>query len=811
MVDGIVWFSRILWACRISILSGVAGVLLFWFAIPAQNLLADLSYDGSTFGAIAFWFGVFLFTFFLWAFPIHYGARRTLDDDSWILSRALRDALPLEERQHLYGTMRRCYRNLIRQVPRFLGLVPFVALAIGIYLAARADDGAAALAEGRLTIAQAWRLGGADAVTAALFYVFVWQRQVWTAWLAVSVRWERALEVFAWASLAVTTGFFVLAYFAPIFTSVWFPRALLVPPLFGSLVLFLSWLQRSAHRTGVPWLAILAVAAALATAANVPFDDLRVLPRAGPDEGRLTMADAAAAWKAANPCVGGKACPRPLVIAIDGGASRSAFTAASFVGEILDRMPTEAGAASSPGRRIFAISGVSGGAYGAAVIQAALADAQEGPSASVAPCRSADRTWFGYAYRDANDKVFTWRECLQALTSGDYLSPTIVGLAFRDFIAPRLWIVGGPSIEDRAVLLEQSFERHYDATVAEHPSFMEGGSVCTETETKGLCRRIAHPKAFLGAHPAGGVWMPLLLLNSTSVQTGRRVVASDLASSSPPPHALYAQAFDLGEALSSPCPKSADRITLGTAYVSDVMADADADGTAVRTVTHGICSNAPALDGGDLRLSTAALTSARFPLISPAGAFRMKGTGYGDRVVDGGYFENSGLTTALDVVQGLKGEGLDPLLLSIANDPDAEKLDAGLPRRPATTPLVISSANDFFARLFGLVEAPLDALVATRDGHAAEAEGLAAQAFSSGFYRIRIDQKPNLLPDPKGEPYDRTACKAIWMAPGKSLVMTKVSMSWWLSASVQADLDAQRCSAENRKTLAALMSDLTSR
>jgi hypothetical protein len=50
----------------------------------------------------------------------------------------------------------------------------------------------------------------------------------------------------------------------------------------------------------------------------------------------------------------------------------------------------------------------------------------------------------------------------------------------------------------------------------------------------------------------------------------------------------------------------------------------------------------------DVSLSTAAHASARFPLVSPPGRLPS-----GVRVVDGGYFENSAATTALDVLNAV--------------------------------------------------------------------------------------------------------------------------------------------------------------
>ena len=78
----------------------------------------------------------------------------------------------------------------------------------------------------------------------------------------------------------------------------------------------------------------------------------------------------------------------------------------------------------------------------------------------------------------------------------------------------------------------------------------------------------------------------------------------------------------------------------------------------------------------NVRLSTAALLSARFPIISPAGHMHMDGKDNprGDEVVDGGYFENSGLTTALDVAAALKGMGITPIVVSISNDPTVERV-----------------------------------------------------------------------------------------------------------------------------------------
>ena len=55
------------------------------------------------------------------------------------------------------------------------------------------------------------------------------------------------------------------------------------------------------------------------------------------------------------------------------------------------------------------------------------------------------------------------------------------------------------------------------------------------------------------------------------------------------------------------------------------------------------------------------------------------------------------------------------------------------------------------------------------------------------------------------------ACK--WLTPtqAKPPVMSEVSMSWWLSQAVQAELDSQICDERNRDSLGDLMTRLSQR
>src|SRR5438105_14821751 len=75
--------------------------------------------------------------------------------------------------------------------------------------------------------------------------------------------------------------------------------------------------------------------------------------------------------------------------------------------------------------------------------------------------------------------------------------------------------------------------------------------------------------------------------------------------------------------------------------------------------------------GCHIPLSTAAHMSARFTYVSPAGRFPD-----GTYIVDGGYFENSGATAALEIVTRINEwcafkhiTDVDPKIIMISNNP----------------------------------------------------------------------------------------------------------------------------------------------
>jgi hypothetical protein len=80
----------------------------------------------------------------------------------------------------------------------------------------------------------------------------------------------------------------------------------------------------------------------------------------------------------------------------------------------------------------------------------------------------------------------------------------------------------------------------------------------------------------------------------------------------------------------------------------------------------------------DLKLSTAAFLSARFPYFTPAGWYRRSSDNSKLRLVDGGYFDNSGVHTALDIgrslqhlkdLKGYNGKDFEIVYLALADQP----------------------------------------------------------------------------------------------------------------------------------------------
>ncbi len=570
----------------------------------------------------------------------------------------------------------------------------------------------------------------------------------------------------------------------------------------------LAILTAFSHRLRFPlFLFVVLVLGGLSTL-GPRYHNARIMPATvnGATDRQTKLEDALQRWeRLCREGSGGSSCAHPVIIALAGGASRASFLSATVLGDILDT--TRKGSTFYDfGAQVFAISGVSGGAVGAVVIRSALADAD---SDHKAPCKSTDGRWYRFPSK-INNRFFaqvsaedSWKACLQSIAAGDFLSPAILGLAFRDpwggLIGFTKDLLGGEeppgappasSLQgftigllggDRAALLEEAFEARYARSLQDPQPFRSRIGVLIGPDPElDPPHGLARPLGYAGK---GGRWTPLLLLNTTSVDSGRRLIASELAPTyryKEQELRLFPEALDLFEAL-------------------------------------------PHADKNDIPLSTAATLSARFPLISPYGALG------GDdprrppeRLVDGGYFENDGVTTAFELVLAIRQlrSGLEPVVVHVTNDPVRR---AGANVSDGDTPALYGPSlspprdSEWFESLLD----PVTALFGTRGGHAAQAveEVLAAKGVKYARFQVFDEAPPeaqgsdgcHLQDSPSAASVTNTTPKD--KDPKKTDEDSKkmdtkrideVSLSWWLSGAVQRYLDRQLCHEDNRKAWMAL-------
>jgi hypothetical protein len=406
-----------------------------------------------------------------------------------------------------------------------------------------------------------------------------------------------------------------------------------------------------------------------------------------------------------------------------------------------------------------------------------MLDSLAGKKPEYPPCKDEGTgSWFGtWARTHITDSTFdvttSWRECFQAILAGDFLSPDLIGVFYRDNFPVPNPFTGNAFWADRAQLLEKSFEaRHHRMTLGGRsvtcPDF-SGNEVVKVGEETGLCRRFGYHPAVTPGAEGWKEWVPLLFFNSTSVVTGRRIIVSDVPIGQPylekPGKTLMPFAYDLWQL------RADDSNTLP-----------------------------------DIRLSTAATLSARFPVISPYGGIR-DGSDQKliDQAVDGGYFENNGLATSADVAEALKDYHLGPVVVSIVNEPapiEAPKpLGKDRPARPVDdgrTPF------DGIASIFR-------ALTATRSGHEDDYDSYLQDVLGQGeerIYRINVEKlSPDKLTSStsrRGSIESRIASSLCRRRVADSGYMEFVSMSWWMSQPVQVYLDAQLCTSANVDRLA---------
>lgn len=214
-------------------------------------------------------------------------------------------------------------------------------------------------------------------------------------------------------------------------------------------------------------------------------------------------------------------------------------------------------------------------------------------------------------------------------------------------------------LPDRADILANAFDQAWSDSCSLRPL----GSECANAEQ--------FNQSFFDVKSREG-WTPLLFLNGTHEETGKRIITARVRID----QERFFDAFDFFD-----------------------------------------------LVGRDVSLSTSVMNSARFPIISPAGALISAASRHNGHIIDGGFFENNGAVTLQEVVVATLGY-LDarhpdyqwkPLVIEIVNDADEQEADLARSKnmlfpKPLDTPLALTSkpyeetefANQLFSAVTGL-------------------------------------------------------------------------------------------------------------
>jgi hypothetical protein len=741
--DWVIEAALVLWITRVSVVSMAIGAALFIFIPQVHDTFLEVKPSTATDkGNISFWLLFLISTVVFWALPVHYAARRDVDADPSYAGRPP--------------------TFLSTWIPRLLGFACILSVALGAHLA------------------QAGLLSPPDSA----FYKqanLQTQAIMWTAILlsfAVLIFLITRRKLFAnissrigtWLMLGLTAMFFLLFLFDPVRFSHILWRAPLVPLLLGGWVPVFAWLAYKSRGYRVPIILILflffeglAVFGDNHNVRRVSIDSHAAITKTEPHDGgfkRETIDDAINRWRVANFCsVDVSKCPRPIVVAASGGASRAGFFTAGVLGEMMDRsLKGGYEGAGNFRKQLFAISTVSGSSTGAAFFLAALnaSDANGGRQ----PCEKDPE---GLVYFDDTPK--SWRQCMEQLLAGDFISPTLYGFVYKDALRGLASL--GFHMHDRAEILERSWEERFCESTTGH--------ACPR-ENKGMRAPFLSVTGHGGTADSQGKWLPILLLNGTDVETGRRVVVSPLDPKIGSDRRVFPEAYDL----------------------HDLLIDQTDNGQGVRDIW---TPQRPSDLNRDVRLSTAALLSARFPVISPPGNILNAKDQILSRIIDGGYFENFGAATAADIVAQLKQAGLDPFVIEITNDPEfllpnlvQPKSNTSVGDKPCGK---LSSLDPLKLRIPAIVDAPdhlwfsgvtgpIGGLLGSRGAQGTRALRYLSDLGSDNFLHIYVS--PLYVPN-------------AWDGVCK---VADVSMSWWLSKQVQSYLNGQidrNCKAMNQAFL----------
>ena len=203
--------------------------------------------------------------------------------------------------------------------------------------------------------------------------------------------------------------------------------------------------------------------------------------------------------------------------------------------------------------------------------------------------------------------------------------------------------------------------------------------------------------------------------------------------------------------------------------------------------------------------------SARFPVVSPKGNLRNRDGIVIEQVVDGSFFDNTGLESLMPIVPELQARGLRPLVIHIANKPwelrrPGSYLVPGRPAAGRTRIMSRSATSDrtSWADALETISSPILALNSARSGHVERAEEQMIKLVAEepgGMYLT-----PRLYPAPT--PSDNEETEVCEDEPSLGFSLRNLSMSWWLSPLVRRLIDAQLCDKRDEELLADVLGEL---
>ncbi len=646
--------------------------------------------------------------------------------------------------------------------------------------------------------------------------VFMWRYMSWVWWIIVALIALHFISysehVQGWfAATGVPSSNWFAGTMNMISDTLSMKRAVFLHVLFGAWLPFIAFLALLSNRYQFPFIATIIVVAIGLTLFFSDGHDMRVIKLDAAQQAKLnppSFDEAVRKWKAASgwnakgcedlaaddPAL--QLCPRPIIVAGEGGGSRAAFLTASVLGsledESLDQVRKDPTARPFH-KQLFAISSVSGSSVGAAFYIGALQRQGWVPLDQLKNALYRQRLWFlnvANAGKD-NEKFLhdavTYKDALQATLSNDFLSPVMVGYLARD--VPTLSRL--PMVLDRAGVIETSWEDAFG-------------------DVYGLSREDSPLSAPLQSFAPGDTpdkWMPLLFFNSTSIETGRRILVTPVKINAPlkDNSVLFADTYDMHELVCSA--KKIENLRLADKIARFLPS--------IFSPLSGVkCKDGKPVTA-DIRLSTAASLSSRSPFVSPHANIRDKNAQVVDSTVDGAYFDNSGAVTAIEIARGLKvtDEKLMPFIVQVSNEPEwfPERCENGRRQSVLRPPLQdetdLKSLGTFgniftvnatrIARAYEtIIEMPRQ-LSAMNDGKDSGKQIYICPQQKENFFWGKIVSAST--PDKKVRSLQMQQNIQVTTQEYSAEGRKSVSLSWWLSPPLQAYLDAQVYSRHNRR------------